>query len=82
MTHITCRLTAKNRDQLRNLTLDNQVWATFTLPNMILRIYGAIIVTTIAAMVYAAVAITFEKKFVGQCSFVTTLCIVILLHYC
>ena len=31
MIHITCRLTAKNRDQLRNLTLGNQVWATFTL---------------------------------------------------
>ena len=30
MTHITCRLTAKNRDQLRNPTLGNQVRATFT----------------------------------------------------
>jgi len=29
MTHITCRLTAKNRDQLRNPTLGNWVWATF-----------------------------------------------------
>ena len=28
MTHITCRLTAKNRDQLRNPTLGNRVWAT------------------------------------------------------
>ena len=27
---VTCRLTAKNRDQLRNLTLGNRVWATFT----------------------------------------------------
>jgi len=27
--HITCRLTAKNRDQLRNPTLGNRVWATF-----------------------------------------------------
>jgi len=27
MTHVTCRLTAKNRDQLRNPTLCNQVWA-------------------------------------------------------
>ena len=26
MTHITCRLTAKNRDQLRNPTLDNRVY--------------------------------------------------------
>jgi len=30
MTRITCRLTAKNRDQLRNSTLGNRVWATFT----------------------------------------------------
>ena len=36
MTHLTCRLTAKNQDQLRNPTLGNQVWATFTftLPNL------------------------------------------------
>jgi len=33
MTHVTCRLTAKNRDQLRNPTLSNRVirvWATLT----------------------------------------------------
>jgi len=30
MTHITCRLTAKNRDQLGNPMLGNQVRATFT----------------------------------------------------
>jgi len=29
--HVTCRLTAKNRDQLWNPTLGNRVWATFTL---------------------------------------------------
>ena len=29
MTHVTCRLTAKNRDQLRNSTLGNRVWAAF-----------------------------------------------------
>jgi len=29
MTPVTCRLTAKNRDQLRNPTLGNRVWATF-----------------------------------------------------
>ena len=27
---VTCRLTAKNQDQLRNPTLGNRVWATFT----------------------------------------------------
>ena len=29
MTHVTCRLTAKNRDQLQNPMLGNRVWATF-----------------------------------------------------
>ena len=27
--YVTCRLTAKNRDQLRNPTVGNRVWATF-----------------------------------------------------
>ena len=31
MTHVTCRLTAKNQDQLRNPTLGNRLWATSTL---------------------------------------------------
>jgi len=30
MTHVTCMLTATNRDQLWNTTLGNGVWATFT----------------------------------------------------
>jgi len=30
MTRVTCRLTAKNRDQHRNSALGNRVWATFT----------------------------------------------------
>jgi len=30
MTHVTCRLTAKNLDQLCNPTLGNRVWATFS----------------------------------------------------
>jgi len=30
MTHVICRLTAKNRDQPRNPTIGNRVWATFT----------------------------------------------------
>jgi len=29
MTHVTCRLTANNREQLRNPTLGNRVRATF-----------------------------------------------------
>jgi len=28
-THVTCSLTAKNWDQLRNPTLGNRVWVTF-----------------------------------------------------
>jgi len=30
MTHVICRLTAKNWDQLQNPTLGNRVWVTFT----------------------------------------------------
>ena len=30
MAHVTCRMTAKNRDQLRNPTLGNRGWTTFT----------------------------------------------------
>ena len=30
MSHVTCRLTAENRNQLRNPTLGNRVWHTFT----------------------------------------------------
>ena len=30
MTHVTCRLTAKNRDQLQNHMLGNRIWASFT----------------------------------------------------
>jgi len=30
MTHVTCRLTNENRDQLRNPTLGNRIWATFS----------------------------------------------------
>ena len=31
MTHVTCRLTAKNQDQLWNPMLGNRVWAIFYL---------------------------------------------------
>ena len=30
MTHFTCRLTAKNRDQLQNPTFGNRAWTVFT----------------------------------------------------
>jgi len=38
MTHAICRLTAKNWDQLRNPTLGNRVWATFTF--FVVRTFG------------------------------------------
>ena len=34
---VTCRLTAKNRDPLRNPTLGNRVWASFTFFNSVMR---------------------------------------------
>ena len=41
MTHVTCRLTAKDRDQLRNTTLGNRVWATFYLYLFLQEAYSA-----------------------------------------
>jgi len=38
MTHVTCKLTAKNRDQLRNPTLGNRVWPTFLYAKITLKI--------------------------------------------
>ena len=35
MTYVTCRLTINNRPQLRNPTLGNRVWATFTFKQQI-----------------------------------------------
>ena len=32
MTHVTCKLTAKNGDQLQNPTLGNRVWDIFFYP--------------------------------------------------
>jgi len=40
LTRITCRLTAKNRDQLRNPTLGSRIWATFTFLKLYLTIYA------------------------------------------
>ena len=37
MTHVTCRLTAKNGDQLRNPTLGNRAWASFTVFTVLCR---------------------------------------------
>ena len=35
MIHVTCRLSAKNQDQLRNPTLGNRVWAAFLVPKSV-----------------------------------------------
>ena len=43
MTYITCRLTAKNWDQLRNPTLCNRVWATFTFQLSLTSLWGRLI---------------------------------------
>ena len=49
MTHVTCRLTVKNRDQLLNPTLGNRVWATFSfLYDDSKRFYVFILVTILA----------------------------------
>jgi len=43
MTHITYRLTAKNRDQLQNPTLGNRVWAAFfTTSIVVVRTYPSL----------------------------------------
>jgi len=49
MTQVTCRLTAKYRDQLRNPTLGNRVWATFT-------IFSNVVVPEKAAAIRAIVS--------------------------
>ena len=41
MTYVTCRLTAKNRDQLRNPTLSNRVRATSTFFTVLTRVVAS-----------------------------------------
>jgi len=53
MTHVNCMLTGKNRDQLRNPTLGNRVWATFTIlaavleGTWLLQAYGSLVTVTV-----------------------------------
>jgi len=49
MTHATCRLTAKNRGQLRNHTLGNRVWATFSYTDSYQRLLLVAAVTEMAS---------------------------------
>jgi len=41
MTHVTCRLTAKNRDQLRNPTLGNREYGHLYLFSLLLKSFWA-----------------------------------------
>ena len=43
MTQVTCRLTAKNRDQLRYPTLGNRVWATFLLTYLLTSVIALLV---------------------------------------
>ena len=45
MIHVTCRLTAKNRDQLRNRKLGSRVWASFFDYSVLLKIIHGTIVS-------------------------------------
>jgi len=58
MTHVNCRLTGKNRDQLRNPTLGNRVWATFTILAAILE--GTWLLPAYGSLV--TVAVVYETR--------------------
>jgi len=58
MTHVTCRLTAKNQDKLRNHTLGNRVWDTITFTFTVIIII--IIITVTVRCCFA----------IGRCKFV------------
>ena len=47
MTHVTGRLTAKNQDQLRNPTLGNRVWASFTLFTLLEVLLRGLLITAV-----------------------------------
>jgi len=50
MTHVTCRLTAKYRDQLLNPTLGNRVWATFTFYLLCINLFVCCIVVKVLSV--------------------------------
>jgi len=75
VTHVTWKLTAKNRDQLRNPTLGNRrVWATFTFvfnPNW-------------GGQISASFLLTFRRRlktFLFQASFADIIIIIIIYCY-
>ena len=56
MTHVTCRLTAKNRDQLRNPTLGNREWASFTFLLWLIEYLSVYVRTSFASFAGESVA--------------------------
>ena len=63
MTHVTCRLTAKNRDQLRNPTLGNRVPATFTFVSLYqLYYFSALWLLIILPFWYRLTQVVLEKR--------------------
>ena len=61
MIYVTCRLTAKNRDQLRNPTLGNRVWAAF------LKLFLALLVSLLNAVPIALSPCHPSKPAVTKC---------------
>ena len=57
MIHVICRLTAKNRDQPRNPTLGNRVWATF---------YFFIIIRALDLRLRGRWLVPFSGNYLGQ----------------
>jgi len=67
MTHITCRLTAKNRYQFRNPTLGNRVWATFfTYLILSISAFVAYRITDYATVLYV---LTFQQVLVRMIAY-------------
>jgi len=63
MTHVTCRLTVKNRDQLRNPTLGNRVWAAFCRASLVEVQYGRGCVAVTRAAGHATVWDGLERPY-------------------
>jgi len=63
MTHVTCRLTLKNRDQLRNPTLGDRVWASFCRASLVEVQYGRGCVAVTRAAGHATVWDGLERPY-------------------
>jgi len=50
MTHVTCGLTAKNQDQLRNPTLGNPAWATFNFFISLCSLFSSVVYSAFSAL--------------------------------